>query len=111
MYLYDMMSEEDRAILEQFARRVRRVEPRARVWAFGSRARGDASADADFDLCVVVPQVGPDLEDQIRASAWEIAFEHGRVMPTIVFSEEDFDRGPLSVSTLVANIRREGIAA
>jgi hypothetical protein len=32
-------------------------------------------------------------------------------MPTIVLSEEDFERGPMSASTLVTNILREGVAA
>jgi hypothetical protein len=33
------------------------------------------------------------------------------VLAPIVLSEDDFERAPLSASTLVANIRREGIAA
>lgn len=105
------MTAEDRAILDEFAARVREIEPRARIWAFGSRARGEARSDSDFDVCTVLPEVSPELEEEVRRSAWEIAFEHGRVMPVVVLSEEEFERGPTSASTLVANIRREGIAA
>lgn len=88
-----------------------RVEPRARIWAFGSRARGDADPQSDFDMCVVVPEVTSTLEDELRRCAWEVAFEHGRVIPAIIMSEEEFERGPMSASSLVAHIRREGIAA
>jgi predicted nucleotidyltransferase len=102
---------EDRAVLREFAQRVQRVEPRARVWAFGSRARGDADPQSDLDVCVVVPDVSPPLEEELRRCAWEVAFEHGRVIPVIVLSQEAFERGPMSASTLVANIRREGVAA
>lgn len=105
------MLAEDRRILQEFAQRVARVEPRVRIWAFGSRARGDADPQSDLDVCVVVPEVTAVLEEEVRRCAWEVAFEHGRVLPAIVMSEEAFERGPMSASTLVANIRREGVAA
>jgi len=105
------MSPEDRAILAEFVRRLAPVVPRARIWAFGSRARGDADPQSDLDICVVVPEVGALLEEEVRRCAWELAFERGRVIPTIIMSEEAFERGPMSASTLVANIRREGVAA
>jgi len=35
------------------------LKPRA-IWQFGSRARGDADADSDFDLLVVLPDGLPD---------------------------------------------------
>ena len=105
------MSPEDRGILELFARRVRALAPSAAIWAFGSRARGSAHPESDLDLLVVVPDAARDLRDGIYATAWEIGFEHGQVLSPVILSEEDFERGPMSASTLVANIRREGVAA
>jgi predicted nucleotidyltransferase len=101
----------DREILRQLAEGLREVEPRARIWAFGSRARGTARPDSDFDVCVVVPHSTRELRSQIRKRAWEVAFEHGMVIPTVILSEESFERGPMSASTLVANILAEGVAA
>jgi len=49
-----MISAEDRARLDAFAKRVRVVEPAAAIWA---RARGPAHPDSDLDLCMVVPEV------------------------------------------------------
>ena len=105
------MLPEDRRILDLFARRVRALAPSAAVWAFGSRARGSAHPESDLDLCLVVPAVTRELRDQIYAIAWEIGFDEGRVVAPIILSEEDFERAPMSASTLVANIRREGITA
>jgi hypothetical protein len=39
-----MMSAQDSQILATFATRVRHHFPKARIWAFGSRARGPAMA-------------------------------------------------------------------
>jgi hypothetical protein len=47
----------------------------------------------------------------VYAIAWEVGFDKGRVLAPIILSEDDFERAPMSASTLVANIRREGIAA
>ena len=105
------MSPEDRGLLELFARRVRFLAPSAAIWAFGSRARGSAHPESDLDLCVVVPHATRDLREGIYATAWEIGFEQGRVLAPVILSEEDFERGPMSASTLVANIHREGVPA
>ena len=101
----------DRSVLDLFARRVRSLIPSAAIWAFGSRARGVAHPESDFDLCVVLPEVTRALRDDIYAIAWEIGFDAGQVLTPIIFSQEDFEHASRSASTLVANIRREGVAA
>jgi predicted nucleotidyltransferase len=105
------MSPHDRRLLHLFATRVRALSPSASIRAFGSRARGSADAESDLDLCVILPEVTRDLRDAIYRVAWEIGFDEGCVLTPIVLSEDDFERAPLSASTLVANIRREGITA
>ena len=106
-----MISSEDRELLDAFARRVRLVAPSAAIWAFGSRARGSADPESDLDLCVVVQEATRDLREFVYRSAWEIGFEHGRLLAPVILTAENFERGPMSASTLVANIRREGVAA
>lgn len=105
------MTADDRRILSRFAERVRVAAPEARISAFGSRARGTAHPESDFDLCVVLAAVTPEARESIYAIAWEIGFAEGHVLAPIVLSHEDFESGPLSASTLVRTIRREGVAA
>lgn len=104
------MSPEDRRILDAFAERVRALVPSASIRAFGSRVRGEAAPDSDFDLCVIVPQVTREIREVVYGIAWEIGFDEGSLLAPIILSDDDFERGPLSASTLVANIRRDGIA-
>ncbi|MFH0794945.1 MAG: nucleotidyltransferase domain-containing protein [bacterium] len=106
-----MLSDSDRKIYETFARRVRERFPNARVLAFGSRARGDAQEDSDFDTCVILDELTSEMEDEIRHISWEVAFDNETVFNTLLFSRREFEEGPLSESTIVANILREGIPA
>ncbi|MBM3189338.1 MAG: nucleotidyltransferase domain-containing protein [Chloroflexi bacterium] len=105
------MDDNDRQILETFAARVRERFPAARVWAFGSRARGEADWDSDFDVCVVLDEFNTAADQALSEIAWEVGFDNDRVITIIPFSRDQFERGPFSESTLVEAIRREGIAA
>jgi predicted nucleotidyltransferase len=106
-----MMMKKDRQILGEFTARVRKRFPNARIWAFGSRARGNANWDADFDICIVLDRVDGETDRWIREAAWETGFENERVITTVVLDSEQFENGPMSESTLVASILEEGVAA
>jgi predicted nucleotidyltransferase len=106
-----MMSEEDRRIFDEFTNRVRERFSDARVWAFGSRARGEATRESDFDLLIVLKDVNEKIDRWIRGIAWEVGFENDRVITTILLDKQQFELGPMSESTLVDNILREGISA
>lgn len=51
------------------------------------------------------------MDSLIRKIAWEIGFENDRVITTVIIEKKDFEIGPMSESTLVTNILREGIPA
>lgn len=107
------MNARDRAIVEEFAARVRaEIDPRARIWAYGSRVRGDQEDYSDLDVCVVLPEkVTYERRLAVGHIAWEIGFEREVFIQDIVFSEESFERGPMSAHPLVKSILREGLAA
>jgi predicted nucleotidyltransferase len=109
--LIHRMTPEDARVLELFAERVRHVFPEARVWAFGSRARGEATSESDFDICVVLERLTPAMRRRISEIAWEIGFERDTFITTVAFAREMFEQGPMSVSPLVQSIREEGVAA
>ena len=106
-----MISKEDKKILEKLCTRVRERFPDARIWAFGSRVRGDASWDSDFDTCIVLKHVESEVIEWIRKVAWEVGFEHERVITTVILSFDEFQNGPMSESALIDNILHEGIVA
>lgn len=105
------MEDKDRRILIEFATRLRQRYTDARIWAYGSRAKGTAGWDSDFDICIVLNEVGPEAERFIRDIAWGLGFENDRVITTLIIDEEEFEHGPMSESSLVANILSEGVPA
>jgi len=105
------MTEEDLRILKEFASRVRRMFPEASIWAFGSRARGEAAPDSDLDVCVVVDELDEARDREITTAAWEVGFAAGVVISTLTFSRDEFTAGPLASSPIVREIRRNGVAA
>jgi predicted nucleotidyltransferase len=109
--LFEMMSKEDHKILKEFAGRVHERFSAARVWAFGSRARGEATWESDFDILIVLSKVDQKIDRWIRDIAWEVGFNNDRVITTILLDKVQFEHGPMSESTIVENILREGISA
>ena len=105
------MEDMDRRILREFATRLRERFNHARIWAYGSRAKGTADWDSDFDICIVLDKVDSEAERFIRDIAWELGFENDRVITTFIIDQEGFEHGPMSESSLVANILIEGVPA
>ena len=56
-------------MLPQLVARIVEVLHPVQVWLFGSRARGEARADSDWDFMAILPDDAPD-EDLDLASVW-----------------------------------------
>lgn len=104
------MTDTDKQILATFSSKVKEQFPCARVRTFGSRARGEAVPDSDFDLCVVLPVLESDTRHRISDIAWEVGFGTGTVLSTVVFSEDDYARRSQAAWPLVRAIDEEGVA-
>jgi uncharacterized protein len=106
-----IMKSNHETILHEFSAMVRRTYPDARIWMFGSYARGTASPDSDLDICVVLPQVQGDDRFTISDMAWEASLVHDVHLSTVVLPAADFESGPVSVSPLLHAVRDEGVPA
>jgi|SRR5512134_1474773 predicted nucleotidyltransferase len=104
-----MMTDRDRYILERFAAGVRQRFPEARIWAFGSRVRGDSTWESDLDVCVVLDELPYGDRHTIWDIAWEVGFEHDVLISAVAYSRDEFEQGPCSESPLVLNILQEGV--
>jgi hypothetical protein len=62
-------------------------------------------------MFIVLNEVDQTIDRWVRDIAWEVGFENDRVITTILLDKVQFENGPMSESTIVDNILREGISA
>jgi DNA polymerase sigma len=77
---------------------------------FGSRARGNADPYADMDVVVVLDSPSEEERDYVSNCAWEAGFEHGIVVVPVVFSKNEWEKGPERHSLLVQAVSTEGVS-
>ena len=83
--------------------------PLYKTIVFGSRARGDAQPDADLDVLVLVEYITPTMRKIISHCAWEVGFEAGILIQTVVMTREEAEHGPEQSSLLMLAVREDGI--
>ena len=90
---------------------VHRVDPGATVILYGSRARGDAQPDSDWDFLVLTPsQVNPDLKRAINHELFIVELEIGKIISCIIRQQDAWESKAYEQSEFRSNIVRDGIA-
>ncbi len=96
----------DSVLAEIVRRLVDAYQPR-RVYLFGSKARGDAGPDSDYDLLVVVPDDAP--ADRCRSRlGYERLWGTRAGTDVVVCTQEYFDSRQSVVNSIPAAARQEG---
>jgi len=85
-----------------------RLGPHLReVWLFGSRARGDARENSDYDVLILVDEKTQAVRDRILDVQVEILDRHDALVATILRTEDEWRRS--QDYPLARNIAREAI--
>ena len=104
------LSSHEKGILLNCRDAVRGIDRDAEVILYGSRARGDAAEDSDYDLLIVsdVP-VTLENEDRFRRALYDIQLETGTVITVILANRNEWKTPLYKAMPLHQNITREGI--
>ena len=102
--------ESDKQILELIGKTVHNVDPAAEVILFGSRARGDARKDSDWDVLIIVntPKVSDEQFEKLNYNLWLKGLELGQEINPIIYTRSQWEAPTPSVFKY--NIREEGVA-
>lgn len=102
-----MTIRESNAVLSESVRRLREALSADAIYLFGSRARGDAAPDSDFDFLVVVNDSSlPRFKREQQA--FRALCGIGVSKDVLVFTREEFDRALFVASSLPSAVVREG---
>ncbi len=104
--MVELNLQRDPALAEIVKRLVAAYQPE-RIYLFGSKARGDAGEDSDYDLMVVVPDNAPP-ERRDSGLAYSVLRGTGVAADVLVWTSSRFNRRVHVVASLPATILREG---
>lgn len=76
---------------------------------FGSKARGDFTADSDVDLLIVLSHLTSEKRGVIRRMAARLSLEHDILLNTHLIDKKRWDRLVQYRDTLWREVERDGI--
>lgn len=101
--------ESNEKILRQIKKVVKGIEPQSEIILFGSRARGDAKEESDWDLLILVPhEAGMKEEQKFRHKLFALELQFGQSISTLVKSKKEWE-SKFRITPLYQNIIQEGI--
>lgn len=96
-------------ILDRIKRIVLDKDPLAKVYLYGSRARGTMKADSDWDLLILLDKdkITTEVERNVTSPLYDLEFEIGEVISPMVYSEKEWN-SKHSITPFYSNVMREG---
>ncbi len=86
-----MVSETE--ILARIKQIVLEREPSAKIYLYGSRARGDARPDSDWDLLILLnaEKITDDIELRVTYPLYDLGIDLGEVFSPMVYSANEWN--------------------
>lgn len=108
--LDDLKNPDEKELLGRCKQFIRAIDPMADVILFGSRARGDADADSDYDLLILTDgDSGLKREDTFRRSLYPLELETGAILTVMAINRQVWDSTLYREMPFGRNVRRDGV--
>jgi uncharacterized protein len=103
------MKTSETAILNQIKKIVKDRAPSAKIYLYGSRSRGTAKKDSDWDLLILLNKdnISSDDEREISYPLYDLEFETGEVISPMFYTEKEWN-SKYKVTPFYQNVMKEG---
>lgn len=97
-------------LLRQVKTAVHTLAPNAEIILYGSRARGTARTDSDWDFLILLPSpADKKLETQIQDRLYDVELETNSVLSSIIRSKQEWRSARYAVLPLRQQIEQHGV--
>ena len=97
-------------LIDQIRQAIHEIEPESEIILYGSRSRRDALSDSDWDFLILVDgSTSDERTDRIRHRLYEIEWESGEVISSIVRNREEWDSDLYQTMPFHQRVQEEGI--
>ncbi len=97
-------------LLKKVKAAVHALSPEAEIILYGSRARGTAKADSDWDFLILLPSPKDKaLERKIKDRLYDIELETDTILSSIIRSKREWLSARYAVVPLRQQVERDGI--
>ena len=101
---------EKSVLLKRVKTAVHALSPAAEIILYGSRARGAASADSDWDFLILLPSPrDKTLEAQIKDCLYDVELETDAVLSSVIRSKQEWLSARYAVLPLRQQIEKDGV--
>lgn len=96
-------------ILSQIKKIVTEQEPKAKIYLYGSRSRGTAKSNSDWDLLILLnkDKISSEDEQRITYPLYDLEFDKGEVISPMIYSEKEWNTKH-KITPFFQNVMREG---
>lgn len=108
--LDDLKNPAEKDLLLRCKRTIRALDPTADLILFGSRARGEAEEDSDYDLLILTDgDSGLKREDSFRQSLYPLELETGAMLSIMAINRQVWESTLYREMPFGRNVRRDGV--
>jgi predicted nucleotidyltransferase len=100
---------DNKEILNNIKSTIKSKYPDARVFLYGSRARGSAREDSDWDLLILLnsKNITPEVEESITYPLYDLEIEMGEVISPMVYSMDEWNT-KYKITSFYNSVMKEG---
>jgi len=111
LYYRIKVHEMDRqTLLKQVKQKILEIEPDATIILYGSRSRGDATKDSDWDFLILINRLHDNKQvEKIRNHLFDVELQCNEILSSIIRSRSEWNSPKYMRTPFYKNVEKEGI--